>query len=143
MSTTTGKSQADQIIEELEDLYLTAKDEFEIATDSTDSQTVYAESDRETAKEALDQLVSTYVLYTNVDVAKEASAGARSGSTLDQEHEQQSGSGDGGVMVDVTTKFDPTKLSDDVRTEVKNRVDQRIREIKAGVEALEERASAD
>ena len=138
----SGKSQADQIVEELEDLYLTAKDEFEIATDSTDSATVYAESDRESAQEALRQLVSVYVLYTNSEVAEEATAGERTASELDQDNTQNEENG-GRVTLEVNTNFDPTKITDDVRREVKKRAEQRVRELEAAVQALEERASND
>lgn len=49
--------------------YLTAKDEFEIATDSTDSSTIYAASDRESARDALNQLISIYTLYTSPELS--------------------------------------------------------------------------
>lgn len=65
----SGKREADLLVEELEELYLTAKDEFEIATDSTDSSTIYAASDRESARDALNQLISIYTLYTSPELS--------------------------------------------------------------------------
>ena len=50
------KSEADGILEELQDQYATAKDEFEIAAEETEKKTVYAEGDRKAAREELDTL---------------------------------------------------------------------------------------
>ena len=47
-------------MENLTDLYSTAKDEFEIAAEETEKKTVYAEDDREAAKEALNLLKEAY-----------------------------------------------------------------------------------
>lgn len=40
--------------------YATAKDEFEIAAEETEANTVYAADDRAAAREALDELKETY-----------------------------------------------------------------------------------
>ncbi|PTU22507.1 hypothetical protein P175DRAFT_0499038, partial [Aspergillus ochraceoroseus IBT 24754] len=72
----TGKPQADEIIEEIQDLYETAKDEFEIASESTDGATIYAASDRESARDALDQLLAVYSIYTSPFAEAEAEAEA-------------------------------------------------------------------
>ncbi|KAL6239789.1 hypothetical protein BDW75DRAFT_197388, partial [Aspergillus navahoensis] len=63
-SSASGKSQADLIVEELQELYEEATDEFEIATESTESSTIYAASDRESARDALNSLIIAYELYT-------------------------------------------------------------------------------
>ncbi|KAK2799933.1 hypothetical protein FQN50_008326 [Emmonsiellopsis sp. PD_5] len=55
---------ADDYIQELQDLYEIAKDELEIAADSTASNTIYAVSDRITLREAFDDLDHAYALYT-------------------------------------------------------------------------------
>ncbi|KAJ5098962.1 hypothetical protein N7532_005963 [Penicillium argentinense] len=114
---------ADNLIEELQDLYEIAKDEFEIATDSTDSATIYAASDRESARDALNQLIAVYELYTT---------GAS---------ETLKGSEKQGPVVE--TNFDAQAVNGDVRGEVKKRVGQRVRELRNAVEILEERAHDD
>jgi spore coat polysaccharide biosynthesis predicted glycosyltransferase SpsG len=61
-------------MDNLTDLYSTAKDEFEIAAEETEKKTVYAADDREAAKEALDALKAAYeraVRESDPDVAKE------------------------------------------------------------------------
>jgi len=50
----------DAKIEELQDLYATAKDEFEIASEETDKKTVYAADDRAAAKEELEKLKEAF-----------------------------------------------------------------------------------
>ncbi|KAJ5684652.1 uncharacterized protein N7477_000997 [Penicillium maclennaniae] len=60
----SGKATGDLLVEELQDLYEAATDEFEIATDSTDSATIYAASDRESARDALNQFIAVYHLYS-------------------------------------------------------------------------------
>lgn len=47
---------ADSILEELQDQYATARDEFEIATEETEKKTVYAADDREAARQEFDAL---------------------------------------------------------------------------------------
>lgn len=122
---------ADNLIEELQDLYEIAKDEFEIATDSTDGSTIYAASDRESARDALNQLVTVYELYTGAKVARTHADGDDAAAA------SAKGGEDAGV---VETNFDPAGVSEEVRGEVRRRVGQRVRELKNAVEILEERA---
>jgi hypothetical protein len=51
---------ADALIEQLTDLYGTARDEFEIAAEETEKKTVYAADDRDAAREAFAELKSRY-----------------------------------------------------------------------------------
>jgi hypothetical protein len=90
------QKRVDAIIEEIGDLYGTAKDEFEIASEESEKNSTYAPDDRAAAREELDKLVEYYQ-----GVAQE---------------------GEG------------------VGEEVKRRVGQRIRELEAGVAAMEEEA---
>jgi len=55
-----AKSTADAIIEEIQEQYGTARDEFEIATEETEKKTVYAEEDRAAAREEMDRLKAMY-----------------------------------------------------------------------------------
>ncbi|RAK93447.1 hypothetical protein BO79DRAFT_284083 [Aspergillus costaricaensis CBS 115574] len=119
---TSSKPPADQIIDELQELYEVAKDEFEIATESTDSATIYAASDRESARDALNELIAVYTVYTR-----------------DMSFVSHSPQG----QVDVDTGLDPGSIGDEVREEVRRRVGTRVREIVGAVESLEERASAE
>lgn len=135
-TTQSPKPTADLLIEELQDLYEIAKDEFEIATDSTDGATIYAASDRESARDALNQLCAVYHLYT-----------ARPGEDVDNgvRHikngvEGQSEAGEDAV---VETNFNPEDVGKEVREEVRRRVGQRVRELRNAVEVLEERAHAE
>lgn len=50
------KSTADELIEEIQDQYATARDEFEIASEETEKKSVYAADDRAAAREELDKL---------------------------------------------------------------------------------------
>ncbi len=50
------KSTADELIEDIQDQYATARDEFEIATEETEKKTVYAADDRAAARQELDKL---------------------------------------------------------------------------------------
>jgi tRNA C32,U32 (ribose-2'-O)-methylase TrmJ len=90
------QKQIDAVIEEISDLYGTAKDEFEIASEESEKNTTYAPDDRAAAREELDRLVDYY----------------------------------NGVL-------EGDKV---VADEVKRRVGQRIRELVAGVERMEEEA---
>jgi hypothetical protein len=54
--TFSAKSTADSILEEIQEQYATARDEFEIATEETEKKSVYAEGDRAAAREQLDAL---------------------------------------------------------------------------------------
>lgn len=61
-------------MENLTDLYSTAKDEFEIAAEETEKKTVYAADDREAAKEALNVLKEAYekaIRESDPETAKE------------------------------------------------------------------------
>lgn len=84
-------------IEEITDLFGTAKDEFEIASEETDKNSTYAQDDREAAREELEKLLEYY------------------GRVVSESEEV-------------------------VGAEVKRRVGHRIRELEAGVKAMEERA---
>jgi tRNA C32,U32 (ribose-2'-O)-methylase TrmJ len=84
------------VIEEIGELYGTAKDEFEIASEESEKNSTYAPDDRAAAREELDRLINYY----------------------------------NGVL-------EGEKV---VAEEVKRRVGQRIRELVAGVEAMEEAA---
>jgi hypothetical protein len=130
----TGKAEADLLIEELQELYEIAKDEFEIATESTDTGTIYAASDRESARDALNQLSAVYHLYTarpgEVENEKDNGSGAGAGEE----------DGDGAI---IETNYNPAEVPRGVKDEVRRRVGQRIRELKNAVELLEERAHAE
>ncbi|KAG4429377.1 hypothetical protein IFR05_015134 [Cadophora sp. M221] len=54
------KSSADALIEEIQDQYAVARDEFEISTEETEKKSVYAQADREAAREELDKLKEMY-----------------------------------------------------------------------------------
>ncbi|PVH82079.1 hypothetical protein DL98DRAFT_514152 [Cadophora sp. DSE1049] len=56
----SAKSSADSIIEEIQDQYAVARDEFEISTEETEKKSVYAQADREAAREELDKLKEMY-----------------------------------------------------------------------------------
>lgn len=56
----SGPSVADARIEEITELYATAQDEFEIAMEETEKQTVYAQDDRNAAREELDKVLEAY-----------------------------------------------------------------------------------
>ena len=65
---------ADALMENLNDLYATAKDEFEIAAEETEKKTVYAADDREAAQDALKILQEAFakaVKESDPEVAKE------------------------------------------------------------------------
>jgi hypothetical protein len=126
LKNSSGKAEADLLVEELQELYEVAKDEFEIATESTDTSTIYAASDRESARDALNQLSSVYELYT-----------AKQGEVEnDNANEEAEG---GGPIIE--TNYNPAEVPQGVKDEVRRRVGQRIRELRNAVEALEERAS--
>ena len=50
------KSTADELIEDIQEQYATARDEFEIATEESEKKTVYAADDRAAARQELDKL---------------------------------------------------------------------------------------
>ncbi|EKV12731.1 Major facilitator superfamily domain, general substrate transporter [Penicillium digitatum] len=128
----TGKAEADLLVEELQELYEVAKDEFEIATESTDSSTIYAASDRESARDALNQLSAVYSLYT-----------ARPGEVENETDESLSEVEEPEESAIVETQYNPAEISQGVKDEVRRRVGHRIRELKNAIEALEERAMED
>ncbi|CAF9916165.1 MAG: hypothetical protein ALECFALPRED_010539 [Alectoria fallacina] len=55
-----AKTSADEKVEELQELYATAKDEFEIASEETEKKTVYAADDRAAAQEELANFKEAY-----------------------------------------------------------------------------------
>ncbi|OKL59000.1 hypothetical protein UA08_05461 [Talaromyces atroroseus] len=162
-----GKSEADLIVEELQELYDNAKDELEIATDSTNSATIYAASDRESARELLDQLVYVYKVYTEMTRSSAAGTLEEVGALPQQDAETvspnpkqanadrldaasalnagnpivESGSLSGNSFVGVAPNYDPEYVSVGVKEEVRKRVGQRIRELESAVRRLEEMAS--
>lgn len=157
---TSGKRDADLLVDELQELYFfsphppiqkstlpqklkltltkqknsyeVAKDEFEIATDSTDSATIYAASDRESARDALNQLLTTYRLYTSGDIRP----------TSESHQPQQTQPDDSGVGA-AATEYDPADIKPEVRDEVRLRVGQRVKELDNAVMVLEEKAMED
>lgn len=143
-STGTPKPTADALIEELQDLYEIAKDEFEIATESTDAGTIYAASDRDSARDALNEFCATYFLYTSRPDEEDTgvilrSGEAMSGTRLRAVEVVSLGEGEEqGPVVD--TAFDPANVEVAVRDEVRRRIGQRVRELRSAVEILEERA---
>ncbi|KAJ5185664.1 hypothetical protein N7491_006466 [Penicillium cf. griseofulvum] len=128
----TGKAEADLLVEELQELYEVAKDEFEIATESTDSSTIYAASDRESARDALNQLSTVYALYT-----------ARPGEVENETDESLEAGEEAEESAIVETQYNPAEVPQGVKDEVRRRVGHRIRELKNAVEALEQRATED
>jgi len=58
--TFASPTTADEKIEEIQELYATAKDEFEIAAEETENNTVYAADDRAAAREELDKLKKVF-----------------------------------------------------------------------------------
>lgn len=144
-----------------------AKDEFEIATESTNNATIYAASDRESARDALDHLKRVYTLYTEMTTssASDTPAGTQGGESapvpkepvLQNAAEQiQAGRsdplvsgdpasgapmfGEPATVMNVTPNYNPEEIDPAVKEEVKRRIGQRIRELQAAVENLEEQA---
>jgi len=56
----SGVSPADEIMEEITELYATAKDEFEIATEETEKHSIYAADDRAAARDELAKVKAAY-----------------------------------------------------------------------------------
>jgi hypothetical protein len=56
LASPADQSLIDAKMEELQELYATARDEFEIAAEETEKQTVYAEEDRKAAREEFNKL---------------------------------------------------------------------------------------
>lgn len=147
LKATGGKSEADLLVEELQELYEVATDEFEIATDSTDAATIYAASDRESARDALNQLCAVYDMYSSAPSPSFSSSSSSSSSAVNphtvvtEGQAEAEGSGEGPPFVE--TNYDPAQVSQGVRDEVRKRVGQRVRELKNAVEVLQEKAKAD
>jgi hypothetical protein len=55
-----SQQAVDEAIEEIQELYATAKDEFEMASEETEKNTTYAADDRVAAREELDELLGYY-----------------------------------------------------------------------------------
>ncbi|KAK2859891.1 hypothetical protein FQN49_004611 [Arthroderma sp. PD_2] len=119
--------KVDDYIQELEDLYAIAKDELEIAAESTTAATIYAASDRISMREAFDDLNHTYSAYADNNPPP-----------------QDIESKDGGSSISATearsTAYDSTNVPGEIRAEIKRRVGHRIREIENAVSNLEESA---
>ncbi|KAL1611828.1 hypothetical protein SLS60_000049 [Paraconiothyrium brasiliense] len=66
-------AKIDEVMEEIQELYGTARDEFEIAAEETEKNTTYAADDRAAAREELDRLLEFYtgVLEGDQAVAEE------------------------------------------------------------------------
>lgn len=60
LSSSSGPSAADARIEEITELYATAQDEFEIAMEETEKGTVYAQDDRDAAREEFEKVLQAY-----------------------------------------------------------------------------------
>ncbi|KAH8425831.1 uncharacterized protein LDX57_003575 [Aspergillus melleus] len=138
LATSSGKTPADEIVEELQELYENAKDEFEIATDSTDGGTIYAASDRESARDALNQLLIVFELYTQDHSPTQTAVRAQVRAEAEEGRREEGEGEDEGQVIE--TNFDPSAVEPEVREEVKKRVAQRVRELRNAVELLEERA---
>ncbi|KAJ5637619.1 hypothetical protein N7490_007498 [Penicillium lividum] len=140
----TRAPTADALIEELQELYETAKDEFEIATESTDGATIYAASDRDSARDALNEFCATYFLYTSRPGEEDTGVVLRSGEAMSGTSLREAEvvllgeEGEDGPVVD--TEFEPSSVEVDIREEVRRRIGQRVRELRNAVELLEERA---
>lgn len=55
-----SQQAVDEAIEQIQELYGTAKDEFEIASEESEKNTTYAPDDRAAAREELDKLLEYY-----------------------------------------------------------------------------------
>lgn len=140
-STTTATPSADSLIEEIQDAYEIAKDEFEIATESTDGGTIYAPSDRDSARDALNELLAIYHLYAARPGEEETGILLRSGESVSGSQLVGGQSlGENGPTVDAVTAVKTEDVPQEVKDEVRKRIGQRIREIRNAVELLEERA---
>ncbi|KAF2440315.1 hypothetical protein P171DRAFT_435137 [Karstenula rhodostoma CBS 690.94] len=72
-SSSSAAAKIDEVMEEITELYGTARDEFEIAAEETEKNTTYASDDRAAAREELDRLLEFYggVLEGDAAVAEE------------------------------------------------------------------------
>ncbi|KGO69104.1 hypothetical protein PITC_017510 [Penicillium italicum] len=126
-STSPTTPTADNLIEELQELYIIAKDLFEIATNSNGKESIYAMSDRESLQDALNQLVDVYELYTTGEKGAEMSGG--DGTTKE-----------GLPAPIIQTKFDAGSVSDTVRGDVRERFGRKVLELRNAVEAFDQKA---
>jgi len=55
-----SQQAVDEAIEQIQELYGTARDEFEIASEESEKNTTYAPDDRAAAREELDRLLEYY-----------------------------------------------------------------------------------
>lgn len=117
---------SDNLIEELQTLYTIANDLLEIATDSTNKDTVYATSDLESARDALNQLATVYELYTTGENGTEMSGG--DGATE---------AGQPGPSVKTT--YDAGNISDTVRVDIRERFGQKVLELRNAIDLIEEK----
>ncbi|KAM5459998.1 hypothetical protein McanCB49686_001036 [Microsporum canis] len=108
-------------------VYAIAKDELEIAAESTAEATIYAASDRISMREAFDDLKHTYGAYAD-------------NNPPPQDIEPKDGANGVDVAEERSTAYDSTDIPDDIRAEIKRRVGHRIREIENAVNSLEESA---
>lgn len=111
--------------------YEIAKGEFEIATESTEGSTIYAASDREIAKEALEQLIWVYSLYSGASI-EELISSPKGIENQGQSEDQ--------TRPNIEYAFEPESITPQVKEEVKTRVGQRVRELVRAVKSLEEKA---
>ncbi|EQL30459.1 hypothetical protein BDFG_07049 [Blastomyces dermatitidis ATCC 26199] len=144
------RPKADDYIQELQDLYEIAKDELEIAAESTAASTIYAVSDRISLREAFDDLDRAYAAYTGTTPhpshlerpppsssanAVNGAGGANEAGEAEGEEGQTRGSSSSSSS---SMRFNPVEVPDEVREEIKRRIGQRIRELRNAVEQLEE-----
>lgn len=106
---------------------MTVKDLSVTAADSTKEETIYAASDRESLRDALNQLVTVYELYTTGEISAERSGG------------------DGATKVGtpgpiVRPNFDAGSIPDTVMGDVRERFGQKVLELRNAIELLEEKA---
>lgn len=92
-------------------------------------------SDRITLREALDDLDYTYAVYTGTQPSKSALERRKSSETTETETDTE-WNGERRA-----TNFDPAKVPNETREEIKRRVGQRVRELRNAVEVLEESVS--
>ncbi|KAJ5285946.1 hypothetical protein N7524_001252 [Penicillium chrysogenum] len=132
-STSANAPTADNLVEELQGLYVTAKDLFATAAESTKNETTYAASDRESLHDALNQLVTAYELYTTGEISAERSGGdGGDGATK---------AGTPGPIV--RPNFDAGSIPDTVMGDVRERFGQKVLELRNAIELLEEKARDD
>ena len=67
----TTKTSIDALLENLQDQYATARDEFEIAAEETEKKSVYAADDRAAAREELDKLKGMFAEALKGDAVEE------------------------------------------------------------------------